>query len=155
RPVTPAELSSRLDPYAGVWALAATVCVREGVRALRRAARTTAHQGEAFKESQLVALGVAEVEIEAELTAVAVRASLALDPRDPARAGGFLLAAAAARSLAALAARAAELYDRMGVVPGDPWDGAAPALTAYLGGPPRLENEVAHALGIPPWERER
>jgi hypothetical protein len=154
RPLTPDALRPHLDTYAGVWALAAAIRVREGIRALRRAARTVAHRGVAFRDSQRVTLGITEVEIEAELTAVAVRASLALPPDDPARAGGLLLAAAAARTLAALAALAAGLRDGMGLALDGAFDGLAGIPAGGLGGPASLENEVARTLGIPAWEKE-
>jgi hypothetical protein len=138
RPVTLApdgELSRLLGAYAGVWAAAAAVCAREGVRALRRAARTAA-----FQTSQLVALGITEVEIEADLTAAAVQ-------RSP---GRLAVAAAAARTLGAVARKTEELRDSYGLEIEGPLAGAAAkSLTAFLGGPLLLENELARALGIP------
>jgi hypothetical protein len=154
-PVTLAALAPHLEAYAGVWALAATICMGEGIRALRRAARTTTHRGAAFRDSQRVTLGITEVEIEAELTAVAVRASLALAPGDPAAVSGLLLAAAAARALAAVVALTAELRDGMGLEIDGPCAEATPSLTAFLGGPPSLESELARALGIPAREEQR
>ena len=64
-------------------------------------------------------------------------------------AGAFALAAAAARVLAAVAAKTAELRDA-GLAPEGPLagDGAARCLTAFLGGALRLESEAAGALGL-------
>ncbi len=142
RPVTLAPGSALLrclEAYAGRWAEPAVSCAREGIRALRRAARTAG-----FQTSQLVALGITEVEIEADLTAAAVRRSG--DLGDP---GGLVVAAAAARALSAVAAKTAELRDAFGLeVDGPLAGGSARTLTAYLGGPLLLENELARALGI-------
>ncbi|MFL6262745.1 MAG: hypothetical protein ACJ76Y_23850 [Thermoanaerobaculia bacterium] len=137
RPVTLAsgsELVRHLEAYAGAWAAAAAASIREGVRALRRAARTSA-----FNTSQWVALGITEVEIEGDLVAAAVR-----------HGGGLALAAAAARTLSAVAAQTRELCDVHGLEVDGPLAGAAAqTLTAFLGGPLLLENELARALGIP------
>ena len=151
RPVTLApgtDLYRHLEAYAGVWALAAVICVQNEIRALRRAARTTRHRGTAFSASQQVAMDITEVEIEAELTAAAVRGQLALAPDDPARASDLALAAAAARILSAAAARTRALRDLSGLELDGSEDHPAGALTAFLGGPLMLENELAHALGI-------
>jgi hypothetical protein len=136
------ELGRHLETYAGVWALAAAICAADGVRALRRAARTTGHGGTAFSAAQRVAMGITEVEIEAELVGVAAR--LDFDSR------GWAVAAAAARTLAALAAKTAELRDREGLLVDGPFalDGPARVLTAYLGGPAMAESELARALGL-------
>jgi hypothetical protein len=149
RPVPLADLHRHLEAYAALWALAATVCARDGVRALRRAARTTLHRGTAFSTSQLVAMGIAEVEIEAELAAAAVRQHFAAEAPDGA--AGLVLATAAARSLSNLAAKTAELRDRLGLAIDGPLadDGETRILTASLGGPLMLESELARALGIP------
>jgi hypothetical protein len=149
RPVTLApgsQLCRRLEAYAGVWALAAVICARDGVRSLRRAARTAGQPGKAFNTSQLVAMGITEVEIEAELAAAAARRA----PGDRSGAIGLALATAAARVLASLAAKTAELRDRTGFAPDGPFadEGLARTLTAYLGGAPMLESELARALGI-------
>lgn len=137
RPVTLAsdgELARHLVSYADVWAAAAALCAREGVRALRLAARTAA-----FHTSQLVALGITEVEIEADLTAAAVQRNR----------NGLAVAAAAARTLSAVAAKTEELRDVYGIEVDGPFAGAAAkTLTAFLGGPLLLENELARALGI-------
>jgi len=137
RPVTLApgsELVRHLEAYASAWAAAAAASIREGVRALRRAARTSA-----FNTSQEVALGITEVEIEGELVAAAVR-----------HGGGLAVAVAAARTLSAVAAKTDELRDVYGLEVDGPLAGAAAkTLTAFLGGPPLLENELARTLGIP------
>jgi hypothetical protein len=131
------ELARLLAAYAGAWAKAAASCARDGVRALRRAARLASLQG-----SQLVALAITEVEIETELTFAAAE-------RDGAR---LAAAAAAARTLAAVAARTEELRDAYGLAVEGPFGagapGAAKTLTAFLGGPLLLESELARALGI-------
>jgi len=136
RPVTLAqdgELVRHLEAYASAWAAAAAGCARDGVRALRRAARLAG-----FQASQLVAQGITEVEIEADLTASAVR-----------RTGGLAVAAAAARTLGAVAARTAELRDVFGLdVDGPLAQGSAGALTAFLGGSLLLESALARHLGI-------
>jgi hypothetical protein len=146
------ELHGLLAAYAGVWAHAAALCAVAGARALRRAARTTLHRGTAFSASQPVALGITEVEIEADLTVAATRQFHAAGGADDRRSvSGLLLAVAAARALAAVAATAAELRDGMGLVLEGPFagDGAARSLTAALGGGPVLESEAARALGAP------
>ena len=95
-------------------------------------------------------MSITEVEIEAELTATAVQRDLALAADDPARAGGLALATAAARTLAAIAVRSADLRDRTGRGLDGPFadDAAARTLTACLGGPLMLESELARALGL-------
>jgi hypothetical protein len=160
RPVTAApgsELSRLLTEYAGAWALAAAICAREGVRALRRAARTTGHRGTSFSASQRVALEITVLEIEVELTEAAARGALELPPGEPARAGGLALAAAAARALSAVATATAALRDQEGLEAGGPLadGGAVKILTAFLGGSPVIESELGRALGIrdlPPQE---
>jgi hypothetical protein len=134
-----------LDAYAGVWALAAALCARDGVHALRRAARTTANGGKAFNTSQWVSLGITEVEIEADLAAGAARRHV----QSQGEGGGLLVAAAAARALHAVAAKTAELRDSMGLEAAGPLaDGSARILTAFLGGALFLEHELSRALGI-------
>lgn len=135
RPVTLADLHSHLEAYAGVWARAAAICARDGARALRRAARTAG-----YNASQVVAMGITEVEIPAELTAAAA-----------AQGGGLVLAAAAARTLEDLAVKTAELRDRLGLALDGPFadEESAKTLSAFLGGVLMLESEVGHALGIP------
>lgn len=140
RPVTLApdgELVRHLAAYAAVWASAAAVAAREGVRALRRAARMAA-----FQTSQLVALGITEVEIEADLTFAAVQ-------RHAGR-SGLAIAAAAARTLSAVVLRTEELHDSFGLEIDGPlgFPGSARTLTAFLGGPLLLESELARSLGI-------
>jgi hypothetical protein len=153
RPVTPAhgsDLFRRLAAYASVWALAAAIVARDGVRALRRAARTNGNQGTAFSASQLVAMDIAGVEIEAELALAAAQRHLAL-PSDSGLDGTAPLAVAAAASgvLAAVAARTAELRDLMGLeINGPLAAGSAVTLSAFLGGPLMIESELARALGI-------
>jgi hypothetical protein len=86
-----------------------------------------------------VALGITEVEIEADLTAAAVQRNR----------NGLAVAAAAARTLSAVAAKTEELRDVYGLEVDGPFAGAAAkTLTAFLGGPLLLENELARALGI-------
>ena len=128
RPVQISELAGWLETYAGAWALAAAMAAREGVRALRRAARTTG-----FNASQWVAMGITEVEIEADLTLAAAK-------RHP----GLAVAAAAARTLSMVAARTEELRELMGFEA----DGSLKVLTAYLGGALFLESELARSLRI-------
>lgn len=125
RPVEISDLRGWLETYAGAWALAAAMATREAVRALRRAARTTG-----FNASQWVAMGITEVEIEADLTLAAAR-------RHP----SLAVAAAAARTLSRVAAKAEELRDL-----GLETDG--PPNVMDLGGALFLENELARALGI-------
>jgi hypothetical protein len=121
RPVTVTELSRCLEAYAEVWALAAAICAGNGIRALRRVARTTG-----FSSSQLVAMDITGLEIAAELALLAARG-----PRN-----GLAVAAAAARILAAIDAKAAELRD----LTGSEIDHSD--LSAFLGGPLMIENEV-------------
>jgi hypothetical protein len=147
RPVTPApgsDLFRLLESYAGIWALAAAIAARDGVRALRRAARLNGHQGTAFSASQTVAMDIAGVEIEMELTLAAAQRHLASGEE-----GGLAVAAAAARTLAAVAGRTAELRDLTGLeIDGPLAGGSAAALSAFLGGPAMIESELARALGI-------
>jgi len=143
-----APLFRHLEAYAGAWALAAALCAREGVRVLRRAARTTARRGIAFNTAQRVALGITEVEIETDLTAAAARHHARLAADDPARASGLALATAAARTLAALVLKTAELRDREGLAVDGPFacDATAASLTTFLGGAAMLESELGRAL---------
>jgi hypothetical protein len=149
RPVTPdpgSDLFRHLENYASVWALAASIVAREGVRALRRAARLNGHQGTAFSASQTVAMDIAGVEIEAELTAAAAQRHLASGEEGG---SGLAVAAAAARTLATVAARTAELRDLVGLeIDGPLAGGSAATLSAFLGGPLMIESELARALGI-------
>lgn len=144
------NLCRRLEDAASVWALAAASLARDGVRALRRAARTTGHRGTAFATSQWVALGIAEVEIEADLTAGAAQRHLALAPDDRPRGGGLALAAAAAGTLSAVARRTIELRDQAGLELDGPLTEASTvrSLHAFFGGPLMLEAELARILGI-------
>lgn len=140
RPVTLApdgELARHLTAYAGVWALAAARSAREGVHALRRAVRVTTHRGTAFNTSQWVALGLSEVEIEADLTFAAAQ-----------RGSGLAVAAAAARTLAAVAAKTEELRDLGLEIDGPFTASSTKTLAAFLGGQLLLENELARTLGI-------
>jgi hypothetical protein len=137
------ELSRHLAAYAGVWASAAAVSARDGVRALRRAARTAA-----FQTSQLVALGITEVEIEADMTFAAAQRHAG---RHDGLSGlnGLLIAAAAARTLSAVVRKTEELRDSFGLeIDGPLAGGSARTLTAFLGGSLVLESELARALRI-------
>jgi hypothetical protein len=127
-----------LEAYAGAWARSAAIHAGDEVRRLRRAARTTSHEGKAFSTSQWVSLEITEVEIEAELTALLCRDGES----------GFAAAAAAARTLHAIAAKAVELRDQAGLEIEGNFQETARALTAFLGGPLRIENELARSLGI-------
>jgi hypothetical protein len=154
RPVSLAsgtELSRRLDAYASVWTVAATRICGRIVLALRRAARTTRSRGETkpLGASQLVAMSITDVEIETELATAAIARSLTSDEPDAITA--FALALAAARTLAAAAETARRLHDQLGL-PLDAWlvDATTAGLTAYLGGTPMLEHELARALGLGP-----
>jgi len=131
------QLVRHLEAYAALWAAAAAQCARDGVQALRRAARTAA-----FNSSQLVSMGITEVEIETELTSAAVQRLDGLQ--------GLAVAAAAARTLAAVAARTEELRDTFGLEIDGPLASDAKVLTAFLGGPLMLEHELARSLGIGP-----
>lgn len=144
----PVSLDRRLEPgsaflqwfeaYAGTWAITASIYAANEVRNLRRAARDTAHQGKAFSTSQWVSLEITGIEIEAELTSLLCFDGL----------GGLASAAAAARTLHALAAKEAELRDQAGLeIAGNPQQ-TIHAFTAFLGGPLRIETELARALGI-------
>jgi hypothetical protein len=150
RPVTldpGGALARCLETYAAGWAAAAVGCARDGVRELRRAARTAG-----FHTAQQVALGITEVEIEADLAAAALRRA-GEDSREGR--GALLLAVAAARALSGVAARTAELRDAWGLeIDGPLANGAAATLTAYLGGSLLLERELSRALGIPETNRE-
>jgi len=151
RPVTldpGGELARCLQTYAAGWAAAAVGCARDGVRELRRAARTAG-----FHTAQQVALGITEVEIEADLAAAALRRA-GEDGREGTGAA-LLLAVAASRALSWVAAKTAELRDAWGLeIDGPLASDAAATLTAYLGGSLLLERELSRALGIPETNRE-
>lgn len=138
RPVTLSELLRRLEEYAGAWAISASIVASNEVRALRRAARTTRHQGKAFSASQWVSLEISKIEIEAGLAAL-----LCHDGE-----GGFAAAAAAARVLHAVAGKRAELRDQAGLEIEGHFLETARAMTAFLGGPLRIECDLARTLGI-------
>lgn len=125
QPVEISDLLRWLEGYASDWALAAATAAREAVRAFRRAARTTG-----FNASQWVAMGITEVEIEADLTLAAAK-------RHP----SLAVAAAAARTLSLVAAKAEELNELGMEIEELPE-------VAYLGGPLFLENELARSMGI-------
>lgn len=124
-PVEISDLRRWLESHAGAWALDAATAAREAVRVFRRAARTSG-----FNASQWVAMGITEVEIEADLTLAAAR-------RHP----SLAVAAAAARTLSRVEAKAEELRD-LGMEIGE-----LPKV-AYLGGALFLENELARSLRI-------
>ena len=85
-----------------------------------------------------MSLEITEVEIEAGLTELLCRDAQ----------GGIAGAAAAARLLHAIAAKAVELRDQAGLeIEGDPLE-TARAWTAFLGGPLRIECDLARSLGI-------
>jgi hypothetical protein len=141
RPVTldrGSELLRCLEAYAGAWALSASIVASNEVRALRRAARTTRHGNKAFSTSQWVSLQITEVEIEAGLAAL-----LCHDGE-----GGLAAAAAAARLLHAIAAKQTELRDQAGLEIEGNFQETARAMTAFLGGPLRIETDLARTLGI-------
>ena len=124
-PVEISDLRRWLESYAGDWALGAATAAREAVGTLRRAARTSG-----FNASQWVAMGITEVEIEADLTLAAAK-------RHP----SLAVAAAAARTLSLVAAKAEELRN-LGLEIEE-----LPNVT-YLGGPLFLENELARSQGF-------
>lgn len=138
RPVTLPELLRRLEAYAGAWALSASIVASNEVRALRRAARTTRHGDKSFSSSQWVSLEITGVEIEAGLTAL-----LCHDGE-----GGFAAAAAAARLLHEIAAKQVELRDQAGLEIEGNFQETARAMTAFLGGPLRIESDLARSIGI-------
>jgi hypothetical protein len=144
RPVTldpGGALARCLETYAAGWAAVAVGCARDGVRSLRRAARTAG-----FQTAQQVALGITEVEIEADLAAAAVRRA---GEESTEGCGALLLAVAAARALSGVAAKTTELRDVWGLEIEGPFQGAAAlTLTASLGGSLLLERELSRALGI-------
>jgi hypothetical protein len=152
RPVTLAaggELWTHLARYAILWALAAVHWARGGVQALRRAARAPQEGETRWSASQLVAMGIAEVEIETELAAMAVRTHFSPAVGEPAATAGLAIAVGAARALAAVATRTVELRDRLGLVAGGPLAGGLPGpLAAALGGVLMLESELAAQLGV-------
>jgi hypothetical protein len=127
-----------LEGYAGAWALSASIVASNEVRALRRAARTTRHGDKAFSASQWVSLEITGIEIETGLTAL-----LCYDGE-----GGFAAAAAAARVLHEIAAKQTELRDQAGLEIEEGFQETARVLTAFLGGPLRIECELARSLGI-------
>jgi hypothetical protein len=159
-------LRRSLEGYAGVWALAAALAARAAVRALRRAARTTLYEGTSLGTSQLVATAITALEVEADLAAAAAREGLAAPaaaagpagepepasmpaPAAAPGAAGLALATAAARVLAAVAARTAELRELAGLeLAGEPAAAPVAGWTAMLGGALMLESELAGALGI-------
>jgi hypothetical protein len=144
-----------LAGFAGIWALVALSHARRAVRALRHAVRTTGagDRSEAFSTSQLVAMGITEVEIETELASAAARQLFAGDAA--AGSSGTLdesaaclsLALAAARALTAVSLRADDLRDQLGLTL-DARSSIAPAsmLTAFVGGTFLLEHELDRAM---------
>jgi hypothetical protein len=146
------ELHAHLVAYAGIWSVAAAMCARRAVVALRRALRTTRCPGdsEVLSTSQSVTMRVTELEIEAELCVTAARALFADDATDGRSPRDVTVALAAARALAAITAEVAAMSDRFGVALDGPlaeYESAA-TLDAYLGGVLTLENEVARDLGL-------
>jgi len=144
------DLFRCLANYASVWALAAALAAHEGVRALRRAARTTKFRGGSFSGWQPLALGLAEAEIEAELAAASAFRYHALTPeeRDEDDAQALAVALGAARALDVVVLRTAELVDSFGLEVGGPLAGdlGRRSLTVFLGGAPQLEIELARVL---------
>ncbi len=143
-----AEIWTHLARYASLWALAAAIWAQRGVQALRRAARTPQAGGTRWSASQLVAMGITEVEIETELAATALRLHLAAAAGESAGGVGLALAVGAARALSAVAARTVELRDRLGLATGGLLaDGLPGSLAAALGGALMLESELGRCLG--------
>jgi hypothetical protein len=144
-----ADLFRCLAVYASVWALLAVSHARREVRTLRCAVRTARGPGapEAFSTSQLVAMGIAEVEIETELATVAARQHFALDAPPAASAACLALAVSAARTLAAVSAKSRDLRDQLGLtLDADRCDAAATTLMAAVGGTFMLEQELARVV---------
>lgn len=137
-PVALPDLLRRLEDYAGAWAISASIVASSEVRALRRAARTSRHENRAFSTSQWVSLEISKIEIEAGLAALLCHDG----------AGGFAAAAAAARVLHAVAMKRAELRDQAGLEIQGHFLETARAITAFLGGPLRIETDLARTIGI-------
>lgn len=144
----------RLDEYAAAYALAASLYAVRGVRELRRAARTTLRGATArgpapLNRSQVVAMGITEVEIEVDLAAAAVRTRFETGGGEPAG-SGLLLAAAAARALSAVAAKTAELTGKAGLECGGPFadDADLKLVDVFLGGQLMVESELASSIDL-------
>lgn len=138
KPIEIPELLEYLEAYAGAWAISASIVAANEVRKIRRAARTTQHEGKAFSTSQWISLEISKLEIEAGLT------SLLCHDGDQ----GFAAAAAAARTLHVVAMKRAELRDQAGLEIEGHFLETARAMTAFLGGPLRIECDLARTLGI-------
>ncbi len=146
-PAPGSALFAHLSDYASLWALAATSCAREGVHVLRRAVRLAVHRGKSWSGAQSVALGITELEIEADLAASAVRRHRALDPAERGSREDLAVAAAAARILQRVAARPGELSRDLGIdVLGPLVEEPTAGLSVALGGSPLLEAELARVL---------
>lgn len=145
-------VARRLDACAGVAAFVESLYALRLIRAMRRVARTTTHNATPFNTSQLVALDVAGLEIEARLAETAARSRLRLDPGNASRPRGLPLAAAASKVLAQAVATAVRLRDQWGVEVDDDSladpEAAAACVNAFLGGPLRLESELAHTMDL-------
>jgi len=140
-------LDRALAGYAELWGLAAVTVARQGVVALRRAARLAG-----YPSAQLVATAVTEVEIEAEVALAGVRLRLEeSEPRETrdALARSWAAALAAGRALALTAETTRSLRDRFALETDGPFAGPSSAgLTTGLGGVTFLEHALARELGI-------
>jgi len=156
-----------LDRLAATSALAAALHARGGITALRRAAReaTGGRDGAALSSSQLVAMGLTELEIEVALAESAARQHLSPLPGEapaapPAVAGrggeevfgrpGLALATAAVGILTAVAERTARLEVEAGLAVGGPLATARDreAARLFFGGPRMAESALATSLDL-------
>lgn len=162
-PLEPKAMASPLhrilESYAGTYARLACGYVNAGICALRRAARTTAHRGTPFNSTQEVTLAVTELEIEADLLALAVKAFPGSAPEPAgspvaavaAASTGFALAASASRLLSAVGHLTGQLRDTAGLEPEGPFGGDGgdpPFREVVLGGAPMMETALARSLGL-------
>jgi hypothetical protein len=92
-------------------------------------------------------MDLGELEIETELTSLAATRDVAEVARHP---SGLVVALAAARALAGVAAKASEVRDQLGLPLDGPLadDGTAAWLASHVGGTLMLESELARAVGL-------
>lgn len=156
RPLAPARQGAPpescrrlLDDYAGVYALAASLYAVRGIRAVRRAARTTVRGPTPLNRSQVVAMGITEVEIETDLAAAAARTRWETED-GASRGSGIVVAAAAARALAQVVAKTRELTGKAGLECDGPFadEDAARLVDVFLGGQLMVESELAASIGL-------
>lgn len=152
-------LTPILDAYAVAYALVAVLYAKRGVLSLRSALRKTVHASMSFNMSQVVAMGITEIEIQVDLLECAVRqqidgagfgSALRSKRSNISEVSGLVLAATASRILCLITDKAMELDSEAGMTCSDwPFSTSPHSLArTTFGGRLMLESELARTMGL-------